>query len=565
MSRSVEIPVRKTIDWLGVIFALRSQCDRQRAFFLSASWVIMGLMLGLCPRLAEYGLSPILGVLSVLLLNIILQSEITEKWSASFIRALLGGLVFYCCVFYWAPRVIATFGNISPVFSFLVTILFFLISALQFVLFVVAWRWLLRLQILNALRLTLPVSWVIVELLWPQPIPWRLGAAFVHAGHFPLMASYIGLPGLSFLSLWIASLFIGRNHFSEQRKERSVTSKHFILPPPFMGLALILLIETSGYFLVRSLQTEIVTAPHIAVGVVQGNLDPIRDFRAENMVANLRRYQSLTAQLLSGPQVPQVIVWPESSVGINYKDGIKEIVRGSPDDPAPGLNVPLIFGGQTMLSNAEQERSKKRDGVYHSSIHIVYPDGRFVQAYHKQYLLPLSEKSFLGSEYFFPSPLEIRPASDQGLLSLKLHKGQFSPGHIAIAAVICFEDMFPHAFAQLQQSENADFLMVLSNDNWFLDSRASVEHAWMSQWRSIETGKYFLRVTNNGMTVLYSPLGEVVSQLEPHKPLAAVIDVALLRESTVYTRMGDWPIILVCLLCAGLRIIGFSLIARPGS
>ena len=121
------------------------------------------------------------------------------------------------------------------------------------------------------------------------------------------------------------------------------------------------------------------------------------------------------------------------------------------------------------------------------------------------------------------------------------------------AAVICFEDLWPGVLATMLK-ENPDFMLVLTNDNWFLRSAAAKQHAYLARWRAVEFGKTLVRASNDGFTLAVDPFGRTLLELEPFVENSGVVEVPLIKGTTFYAKYGDstiW-ILIAALLAASL-------------
>ena len=169
--------------------------------------------------------------------------------------------------------------------------------------------------------------------------------------------------------------------------------------------------------------------------------------------------------------------------------------------------------------------------------------------YEKQRLVPFGEYiPFAGTlDWILPSlsktgSFTAGPAG-QDPLDIKGH---------ALAASICYEVAYPN-LTRLN-ARNSDFLVTISNDAWFGTSDGPLQHLQMVQMRSKETGRWFIRATNTGVTAFINDQGEIVKRTEQFKAEVLRGNLPAMTGETPYMRWGDLPILL---LSGFLILLGF--------
>jgi len=77
--------------------------------------------------------------------------------------------------------------------------------------------------------------------------------------------------------------------------------------------------------------------------------------------------------------------------------------------------------------------------------------------------------------------------------------------------LICYEIIYS---GNLTKNRNFNLIINISEDGWFGESIGPKQHFAHSIFRAIETGKYILRSSNNGMAAIINPLGEIEKYIE---------------------------------------------------
>lgn len=517
--------------------------------------------MGLSFAVADEFYSAILGIAFTLLLATIplIECKNHRKHPHPF-GVFLMGVVAYGCLFSWLPKAIAGFGDYPLLHAVGLHLLFISYSAQQFLLFWFIYRGLTTISgghgTLARFRLILPTAWLAAELIFPQLVPWALGQTLLGARALSQLADLFGAATLSWLLLWWSSLIvaivfrtsIGREIIKAiglRPTEAAVisTKRATCLIAATLGLATL-------YGVIRARQVELLVSgvPAIGVGLIQPDIDPANQ---ENVFEKVASKITRQRQLSVGPvtEGAKLIIWPESAVGYDFAPNEDQLERGSFRDPWPGLPVPLIFGGQTRLSDIHRKAAATGELQppllrYRNSAFLLTTEGR-ISAYHKQRLVPFSEYTpfvdlFPWLDQLIPrqntyvhgessQPLEVSFPADGGKL-------------VKVGLAICYEDIWPRVFRSAVAEGKAEMLVAVSNDAWFGATAASRQHHLNAAWRAIENRRYLLRSTNNGVTGLIDPLGVRTSSMAPFKEGTLIVQAKPLKVWSVYQAVGDLPL-----------------------
>ena len=111
--------------------------------------------------------------------------------------------------------------------------------------------------------------------------------------------------------------------------------------------------------------------------------------------------------------------------------------------------------------------------------------------------------------------------------------------------LICYEIIYS---GKLTKNFNFDFIFNISEDGWFGQSIGPKQHFAHSIFRAIESGKYVLRSTNNGITAIINPVGVIEKQLKLNK--SGYIDFYEMRtiKPTLFSNYGNKIFGLIILL-----------------
>ncbi|MDD2929862.1 MAG: apolipoprotein N-acyltransferase, partial [Sideroxydans sp.] len=112
-----------------------------------------------------------------------------------------------------------------------------------------------------------------------------------------------------------------------------------------------------------------------------------------------------------------------------------------------------------------------------------------------------------------------------------------------VAVNICYEDVFGEEI--IRALPQATLLVNVTNDAWYGESNAAVQHNQMSQMRARETGRMMLRATNTGVTSVIGTDGQVLAQLLQHEEGVLTAQVQGYTGSTPYVRWGNVAVLIL--------------------
>jgi apolipoprotein N-acyltransferase len=361
----------------------------------------------------------------------------------------------------------------------------------------------------SKLLLVFPAMWTLFE--WFRGwfltgFPWlNLGYSQISSplrGFAPLLGVY----GVSFVTAFSAGLLL-----IALRAERF---------PRAAYLAGLILLGVVGSFSATLNWTQPIDAP-LRVSVIQGNIPQDTKWRPEAFSYTLDLYQRLTQENADS----DLIIWPEAALPLFYHQasdyiaGLQQIARVR--------NMDLIIGLPVMDLQTRR---------YYNSMMTLGKEQRF---YHKRHLVPFGDFVPLGNWLrglirFFDLPMSGFSAgpTEQPLLRVAGHR---------VGVTICYEDAFGEEV--IRALPGADFLVNATNNAWYGNSLAPHQHLQISRMRALETGRYLLRATTNGISAIIGPRGELLA----HSPQFATYvlrgQVQPMQGATPYVRFGNTPLL----------------------
>jgi apolipoprotein N-acyltransferase len=409
----------------------------------------------------------------------------------------------------WVYVSLSRFGGMPPALAAFATLCFCALLAL----FPAAAGWLqARLPGRDALRalLLIPAAWTLAEWLKSWVLggfPW-LSAGYAAVG-WPVqgLAPLTGVFGLTFVTAVIGGLLWLVWRSGARWKA-------------FAALLLIL----GATQLLRLVEWTRPEGARVAVALLQGNIAQDLKFAPERYARILETYARMVEETRA-----RLIVLPETALPRLHD-------RVDPAYYARLAQAAKRNGGDLILGVPYHEAP----GRYYNSVLTLGISP--TQVYHKRHLVPFGEFVPAGLGWVMrwlsiPYSDFSSGAERQAPLALAGQK---------VAVNICYEDAFGDEI--IRQLPEATLLVNVSNVAWFGDSLAPAQHLQIAQLRAIETGRMHLTATNSGVTAAIERDGSVPLRLPPFEEGRLVFAAQGYAGATPYVRLGDWPIILLCVL-----------------
>jgi apolipoprotein N-acyltransferase len=279
------------------------------------------------------------------------------------------------------------------------------------------------------------------------------------------------------------------------------------------------------------------TGKTLAVAVAQAVLPIEQRVRRAEIEASARAYDGLSR--LSPPA--QLIVWPETAVPtiLGHDRENQQRVK----DVAHREQADLLFGA------VEEDATR----IYNAAF-LARPEGTLDDVYRKCDLVMFGEYVPFRKQWKFLHRYPIRlqdftPGTERRLVAVRDWQ---------VAPLICYEGIFPEPSREVA-GMGADIIAIITSDVWAARTSEPWHHSLTAPFRAIETRRYLVRAASNGVSGIYDPYGEALSDFPIGIPGTARAEVPVVnRQTTTYVRYGDAPLVLVCV---ALLVLG--LLARP--
>lgn len=454
----------------------------------------------------------------------------------AFSFGLLTGMFAYSACLYWIAVPVHDYGYMPWIVSLPFPVLLGTYVALYSGLFCLLVRkfcplftgWRLPLESSTPIK-AIPILKLIVfcSLLWAgleylrgwlfTGFPWlTLSSAFVPWSWAIQGLSALGGYALSGLYAGIAVSFTITAYYLHNKSKAQSLSPLLAPAAFFIPVMLFLVLWTTEAFSPKANSTQA-----IGVVMVQGNINQDQKWNPGAQQATFQHYRRLTEVALdeiargkirfdhiSSDETPpyeppfKLVIWPETAMPFFYQyggalsQGIAELARRN--------NVYLLFGSPDKES--APNKSFSEFPVFNRA-YLLNPNGETIGVYDKEHLVPFGEYA----PPWLKFPILEFLLAEVGDLDPGVYTPPLKAGDVRMGILICYEVIFQE-LAQKRVADGANILITISNDAWFGSTAAPEQHLQLGIMRAVEQGRWLVRATNTGITVIVNPLGERTRQ-----------------------------------------------------
>lgn len=236
-----------------------------------------------------------------------------------------------------------------------------------------------------------------------------------------------------------------------------------------------------------------------------------------------------------------LLVWPENASDIDplRSNSAREKIEAV----AESVGAPFVFGTLTV----------RGDESFNSTLLWLPGVGR-VDYYDKKQPVPFAEyapdREFW--RMFAPDLVDMIPKG----YSFGVRDGIYEIGDFVAGTLICFEIAEDSILRELTTS-GAEVILSQTNNADFGYSDETYQQAAIAQLRAIETGRAVVNISTVGLSVIYLPSGDVLSEVDWYEPAAMVERVPLYTGNTPAMTIGaifDWLIAALILAFTALML-----------
>jgi apolipoprotein N-acyltransferase len=211
----------------------------------------------------------------------------------------------------------------------------------------------------------------------------------------------------------------------------------------------------------------------------------------------------------------------------------------------PNKKLSILIGASTykLFSNKNSNASRAIPNgfgyyeSYNSSL-LMEPNKR-ASYIHKSKLVLGVEKIPFSSLFPFLEDLAIQNGGTSGSLGIEPHAKIFNVDAVKMSALVCYESIYGD-FVTGQIRQGAQFISILTNDDWWGDTPGYRQHFSFAQLRAIENRRYIVRCANTGRSGIINERGEVLRSSNFSEPAVLKATIPLMSGTTFYAKNGDY-------------------------
>ncbi|MDC3035815.1 apolipoprotein N-acyltransferase [Candidatus Pelagibacter sp.] len=356
--------------------------------------------------------------------------------------------------------------------------------------------------------------------------PWNL-IAYSFTKNLEILQS-LSLIGTYSFNLICVSLFTSPAIFFLKEKQKDIII-------PFLFLLLPFILYLVGSSKIKNFQSTDLVQNDFTIRAIGSNISLDRFYRNVDTTSVINELIELSAP---NPNLKILFLWPEGII--------------------PNTNQKELINYKTLFENNFNEnhflgmginsfKKLNSNNIFYNSFSIYDNKINLISSYQKVKLVPFGE--FLPYEDILKNigfkSLTNNYNSYKSGITREIIKLQWDNLEFKILPLICYEIIYS---GKLYNNPQFDFIINISEDGWFGNSIGPVQHFSHSIFRAVESGKYIIRSSNNGITAIINPVGIIEKKISLGN--SGHIDFTEKRKinSNFFSRYGNKMFLLTILL-----------------
>ena len=282
----------------------------------------------------------------------------------------------------------------------------------------------------------------------------------------------------------------------------------------------------------------------ITAQVMQGNISSYEKWEVAGFENSFKVYESLLKENV-GESI-DICVFPETAIPVRISRESR--LYGRLSDLAGEYNITL-FTGVIYSDKGDTDDEYKE----YNAIMAFDKNYEFIKPYGKRHLVPFGE--YLPAENILKSvfPFVAKMTLFDSVLTPGERSDIITANGVNYGGLVCFDSIFPE-LARKSTKDGADILIIVTNDSWFRDSPAIYQHNAQAVLRAVENNRYVIRSANTGVSSFITNTGKILQQSDVLRREVLTEDIAVIKNKTLYTVIGDvilylsWGYVAFCVI-----------------
>ena len=379
-------------------------------------------------------------------------------------------------------------------------------------------------------------EWVAINLPYGG-FPWSRVAQALSESFLSQLVFFVGISGLTFVSVFMTVVAL----LAIESGVKAIRSN-------LLGLAASVVAIATAWLFVVPTSAE---SGELTVAAVQGNANAGLFANAERGTF-LKNHLEATALLASHPLKDEIdfIVWPENASDLNPQEDMLALIQLQ--EIVSTYEVPIILGAITESDGA----------VFNSSLYFDVEGTQFDQ-YDKKRPVPFAE--YVPDRQFWNQLAPDLIGLVTRDYAFGTRDGIFELDGNQLGVLICFEIAIDDIGRELVAG-GAQIILSQTNNADFGRSDETFQQAALARLRAIETGRTVVNISTVGVSRIFLPDGEIISELPIFEPGVMVEKVPLRSSITPAMAISPYFDSIVNLAALGILVLAIGLqIKRRGN
>jgi apolipoprotein N-acyltransferase len=379
-------------------------------------------------------------------------------------------------------------------------------------------------------------EWVAINLPYGG-FPWSRVAQALSESFLSQLVFFVGISGLTFVSVFMTVVAL----LAIESGVKAIRSN-------LLGLAASVVAIATAWLFVVPTSAE---SGELTVAAVQGNANAGLFANAERGTF-LKNHLEATALLASHPLKDEIdfIVWPENASDLNPQENMLALIQLQ--EIVSTYEVPIILGAITESEGA----------VFNSSLYFDV-EGTQIDQYDKKRPVPFAE--YVPDRQFWNQLAPDLIGLVTRDYAFGTRDGIFELDGNQLGVLICFEIAIDDIGRELVAG-GAQIILSQTNNADFGRSDETFQQAALARLRAIETGRTVVNISTVGVSRIFLPDGEIISELPIFEPGVMVEKVPLRSSITPAMAISPYFDPIVNLAALGILVLAIGLqIKRRGN